>query len=1397
MKILKVEFENINSLAGHWAIDFECKEIRDSGLLLISGDTGAGKTTILDAICLGLYGKTARVKNAEVGKNDDVMTRGTTSSHASVVFLGGDGRRYRAEWSKRRKKPTKTNPEGTVEKAAGPNFSEVDALGNTFPDPVEKTVEELTGLSFDQFTKTVILPQGEFAQFLKGDDKVRSGILEKLTGTEIFRALSTHIFDLAKVEQDKLTRLEDQLSGVKAMSEEERRDLECQLATLRGELPGLEGAAKALADTCQWFQEGDALAAELSDAERRSGEAHGAVEGYRPESERLAKAEMASKINPEINRLNDSQREVQRLRNDIAAEESALPGLKGNLAAAEADVRNRTGERGRAEAERDGKKAEIQRAVQKDEQIRGETEALSGLRKEAADKARQLEDVDGQLKAALSIQAETEAQLAGIDGYLSEHAADEAIQDKLPELSVLKSGIDSAAKAVEDNAAAVSKAQGELEVAAASSATCGKAVKAAERAVATAQGKVSEAEQAASSFDARIQDAADAVEAAKRDLKEREEAAKSLDTDALDRAWREASLRRDRVATLNSDLEAIRKREKASKALDRAEEEAVAKAASALSAAEAASKGAADAFKAVMEERQSLQVRVELCDQDVEKASEAVEACVERAEAARLLDERAKALVQLAPELEEAGECPLCHARHESEAVRKVVEEIRALDGARQIELAQAARSEAEARLKAAKKAREDAGRARDAADGKYVDANAKATQAAGQVATAKAALELARNTAESGKAKRNGEAQDAWQALKARCVELGVCLAEGDEEGSLQSAAVWQVSCLERAVAAREVGLQLKDSVTQAQKDLHAAEERLSSLKQDREKARSAIAAAQVGVASAQGDLQTRQEGLEASRTREADCRTRLDSAREAWNQAVQGQADARMKFNGAVESFGPFGDLTPDQVIAKLDKRRSALEGKKGDKAKLAARLEGEKVKAENLGQALSRVEAEKAEADEKVRNASGSLDGLKAERRSILDGERPEVVQGHLDKAVRDAAAALDGANGALNGARSALAACEERLKVQRDALAKAEEKSREVEAALAGIIRESPDFDMVDQVKAALLSDGEMSAIRQRREALERAFTAAEATLADVRKRLEAHGHSPSKPEDGADREGVEAARAARWEDLDAMKKRLGACEQSLKDDDMARAAIGERRAEIDRQRAVADRWSKLSKLAGQSKGEEFQRFAQGLTLQHVLRLANQVLPAMTSGRYELYRDPADTESLSLSVIDHEMDGKTRPSGNLSGGESFIVSLALAIALTRITARDIRFDSLFLDEGFGTLDEKALGLVMGALKALRDQGKTIGIISHVDALEDQIDARIRAVKKGQGRSALEGAGVSGGRPSASSGEGEEGEKSAKRGKAPKKEKAPAPVDEDGNPIKRGRGRPRKNG
>ena len=221
------------------------------------------------------------------------------------------------------------------------------------------------------------------------------------------------------------------------------------------------------------------------------------------------------------------------------------------------------------------------------------------------------------------------------------------------------------------------------------------------------------------------------------------------------------------------------------------------------------------------------------------------------------------------------------------------------------------------------------------------------------------------------------------------------------------------------------------------------------------------------------------------------------------------------------------------------------------------------------------------------------------------------------------------------------------------------------------------------------------------------------------------------------------ESIEASIEASIQNLQQNLKKYaqaqGEVRHLLASDQQKREQQSELFNQIDRARQNYDDITYLHSLIGSQKGDKFRRFAQGLTLDHLVYLANRQLDRL-HGRYLLQRK--QSEALELQVLDTWQGDNVRDTKTLSGGEGFLVSLALALALSDLVSHKTSIESLFLDEGFGTLDSETLDTALDALDSLNASGKMIGVISHIEAMKERIPVQIKVQKmNGLGVSRLE--------------------------------------------------------
>lgn len=198
------------------------------------------------------------------------------------------------------------------------------------------------------------------------------------------------------------------------------------------------------------------------------------------------------------------------------------------------------------------------------------------------------------------------------------------------------------------------------------------------------------------------------------------------------------------------------------------------------------------------------------------------------------------------------------------------------------------------------------------------------------------------------------------------------------------------------------------------------------------------------------------------------------------------------------------------------------------------------------------------------------------------------------------------------------------------------------------------------------------------------------------------------------------------------------EKIGEIRQKLKQQDTAEQTAKDLSQRIQNQQKEHARWAKLKDIIGSADGKEFRVFAQGLTLKRVTQLANRYLQSL-NGRYWIQK--RDGKDLDLEIVDTYQADNRRSMNTLSGGESFLVSLALALGLSDLAGNNAQIKSLFIDEGFGTLDDNSLDLAITTLENLQASGKTIGVISHVKELKERITAQIRVKKQSNGFSEIE--------------------------------------------------------
>jgi len=465
------------------------------------------------------------------------------------------------------------------------------------------------------------------------------------------------------------------------------------------------------------------------------------------------------------------------------------------------------------------------------------------------------------------------------------------------------------------------------------------------------------------------------------------------------------------------------------------------------------------------------------------------------------------------------------------------------------------------------------------------------------------------------------------------------------------------------------------------------------------------------------------------ALEARRAELEARLAAAAEAEREVVTALAP--------LAAVGPGG---PDALDGDLVELRESWQ-------LAASRWQARTASMRSAEQEVAAARPQMAAAEADAAHAAGALEAaesalgqrheavgtLSAERATLLGGASTRDVRSRLE----EAATAARKAAGQATERRSEAAAAAERARAFAESTAEAAAAAaRRAEATRDERDRRLAEAGLDLETVSRRLQRGEgwITVESQALEALDRDRERTAAILEERRARLAEHQAAGAPDLDAAAAEGALAHAAL---SVDAEQRASAEAEAALTADDTRRTLAASLAERLDAQRECADLWARLRELVGSHDGAKLRTFAQGLTLDALVAHANHHLEDLAR-RYRLDRVPGT--DLELQVIDREMADEVRAVQSLSGGESFLVSLALALGLASLASRTVVVESLFVDEGFGSLDPDALDAALAGLDALQAIGRQVGVISHVPAMVERIGVQVRVELRGGGRSTV---------------------------------------------------------
>ncbi|PIE91248.1 MAG: chromosome segregation protein SMC [Acidobacteria bacterium] len=324
MKILELRFKNLNSLYGEWSIDFTDPEYLAGGIFALTGATGAGKSTILDAICLALYGATPRLGKI-TRKINEIMSRRTGECYAEVLFESQAGR-FRCHWEQRR---ARKKPDGNLQEQEHQIADEITGKPiETKKSLVSRVIEEKTGMDFDRFTRSILLAQGGFDTFLRADVEQKSKILEQITGTEIYSEISRRVHERQRDEKEKLNLLLAETSGIVILEPEQEKEIHQELGEKQKQELELAAELTETDKAVTWLTSIEGLKNEILSLTDESRKLQANLESFKPLRVKLDKAVKAASLEGTYATLTTLRKQQTDDHRALKKSEDVLPELE-------------------------------------------------------------------------------------------------------------------------------------------------------------------------------------------------------------------------------------------------------------------------------------------------------------------------------------------------------------------------------------------------------------------------------------------------------------------------------------------------------------------------------------------------------------------------------------------------------------------------------------------------------------------------------------------------------------------------------------------------------------------------------------------------------------------------------------------------------------------------------------------------------------------------------------------------------------------------------------------------------------------------------------------------------------------------------------------------------------
>lgn len=1220
MRILNVRFKNLNSLTGEWTLDFTHPAYTSDGIFAITGPTGAGKTTILDAICLALYGRTPRLERVNKNSNE-IMSRLAGECMSEVCFETRQGR-FRSYWSQHR---ARNKPDGELQMPRHElsNADTGEIIETRLRDVIE-TIIRLTGMDYERFTRSMLLAQGGFAAFLQAPANERAPILEQITGTEIYSQISIKVHEQRAEAARKLNELQTGLRGIQLLTDETKRDLESDLEAKLAREPMLTEIVDRSRQAVAWQEGIDALQKDLDQLNHNKLLFEDRLQEFKPELQKLDKARKAQGIEAVYGRVCNLRNEQNRETEELSKAQEDLPGLKNNLTDA-VDAFQAANEKLKEEREIQRQNSAVLTSVRgMDIKINDRRSQMQSLQETITECIRNRQECLNQIVEQREALQQAQEKLGDIGQYLHYNAADAGLVENLTAVQQafeLVGDIERQFNQESEKLASVMINRDDLTLA------------------------LEKIEPVYSEYSCQLA-------AAQEDYRHLSDEIRTLMGERELSEWRtQLDSWKDRRFRLEQTLQSMERMEEAQKKSDELEE--------------------LYARAAIEQSRLTREIKsYEEQQKYWEKEVGHLETEVELLRRIRSLEEERAALEDNKP-------CPLCGAKDHPYASGNIP-----------------ITSEAESALRAAKKSLKINGE-------QWTELQ---LQHAGNIKD----LQGIQNDIEAQHRIRDDEDKKCGGYLG----DLGI--------NKTGSELLRQIVKRELHIADEKIN-QHNETVNNLEYKLKQAEtsrfnlDKIKSARQDSEKS-----------------LQNIRHDLEITEVEYKNMAKQLDALDQQRNLALL--KSLRLVQPYAINEISASGlKNIKDDLLMRRD-RWLAMQTNQAVMQRNIADIEIVLARGQTL---FNKLEEDLGGMRNEIAQLNSALEDLNRARWGLFGDKNPDEEEQHLAGLLAEEEKRLEKARYNMGQAESACRNVESQTASLAVSTGRRAVELAAAEQELYLQINQAGFMDEGD-FKSACLNREERSDLIKRAESFAREETEITTLLRAKKEALENERNKMLTTQSLAELKQDLALNEA---NLNAVHQEIGALKNRLNGDDEQRKIQAYRVKKIELQKMECDRWNLLHEIIGSADGKKYRNFAQGLTLQMVVHYANQKLQKMTD-RYLLLNDT--NQPLELNVVDNYQGGEIRSAKNLSGGESFIVSLALALGLSQMASRNVRIDSFFLDEGFGTLDEDALDVALDTLAGLQQDGKLIGIISHVPAIKERIGTQIQIMPQTGGRSIIDGPG-----------------------------------------------------